>query len=282
MTSTSPRPPSLPGSQPQSPAPKFAGLAASSVPPNVDSTSLSLPPNPPHQAYSTDLTTSHQQPFQPFFTLIADTSSSTTYHPRQIHYLFSDDDTEILTNACLDSSVPPHPNEADPISPSSSREHPPTAKLKSRSKQPRSNVPKERENRVLVLDVDESGSLITKAHSLTPSWQILSTTLAPAPTWEAPNTSQTEGANSNGGMMLRVEGTDGSDIGREHRNVGLGIDGGAVEEEDFGTLMAEFDERMRLLRTIVEAGGGFVDQDVNRADKEDEETVQLQVEEPKE
>ncbi|KAL4892855.1 hypothetical protein BDV59DRAFT_178812 [Aspergillus ambiguus] len=41
-------------------------------------------------------------PFQPFFTLIEDSSSSEYYHPT-VHYIFSDDDTDIVTEAALRS-----------------------------------------------------------------------------------------------------------------------------------------------------------------------------------
>ncbi|PWY77038.1 hypothetical protein BO70DRAFT_70977 [Aspergillus heteromorphus CBS 117.55] len=41
-----------------------------------------------------------QPPFQPFFTLIEDAHSSEYHHPT-IHYIFSDDDTDIITEAAL-------------------------------------------------------------------------------------------------------------------------------------------------------------------------------------
>jgi hypothetical protein len=41
-------------------------------------------------------------PFQPFFTLIEDSNTSEYYHPT-VHYIFSDDDTDIVTEAALRS-----------------------------------------------------------------------------------------------------------------------------------------------------------------------------------
>ncbi|KAA8645378.1 hypothetical protein EYZ11_000400 [Aspergillus tanneri] len=43
-----------------------------------------------------------QPPFQPFFTLIEDANTTEYYHPT-VHYIFSDDDTDILTEAALRS-----------------------------------------------------------------------------------------------------------------------------------------------------------------------------------
>ncbi|OJJ34482.1 hypothetical protein ASPWEDRAFT_29623 [Aspergillus wentii DTO 134E9] len=45
---------------------------------------------------------SSQQQFQPFFTLIEDAASSEYYHPT-VHYIFSDDDADIVTEAALRS-----------------------------------------------------------------------------------------------------------------------------------------------------------------------------------
>ncbi|RDW87125.1 uncharacterized protein DSM5745_03767 [Aspergillus mulundensis] len=48
---------------------------------------------------------------QPFFTLIEDTHTSEYYHPT-VHYIFSDDDTDIVTEAALRSLEPEH--DVDP------------------------------------------------------------------------------------------------------------------------------------------------------------------------
>jgi hypothetical protein len=46
--------------------------------------------------------TTTNPPFQPFFTLIEDAHTSEYYHPT-VHYIFSDDDTDIVTEAALRS-----------------------------------------------------------------------------------------------------------------------------------------------------------------------------------
>lgn len=56
-----------------------------------------------HAADTTALDTAQpDQPFQPFFTLIRDTVTNEHYHP-VVHYIFADDDTDVLTEAACRS-----------------------------------------------------------------------------------------------------------------------------------------------------------------------------------
>ncbi|KAI9045915.1 uncharacterized protein KD926_005858 [Aspergillus affinis] len=76
----------------------------------LESTTTHDPPldNPPSQTHQGDghhdFPPQHHQPppFQPFFTLIEDANTSEYYHPT-VHYIFSDDDTDIVTEAALRS-----------------------------------------------------------------------------------------------------------------------------------------------------------------------------------
>lgn len=54
----------------------------------------------PHDATDHHIDTYPPSSFQPFFTLIEDENSSEYYHPT-VHYIFSDDDAEIVTEAAL-------------------------------------------------------------------------------------------------------------------------------------------------------------------------------------
>lgn len=198
--------------------------------------------------HDTNLTDSQRPPFQQFFTLVLDTSNSTTHHPRQIHYIFSDDDPELLTAACLDSlqNVPSPYNSAI-----SSRQ---AADVESRRAQKQTKrEPVRRENRVLLLDTDASGTQIVSAHSLTPNWQILNTSLVPAPTWDGDAGTEGEGAT---GMMLKIEGTAIEQIESE-RNISSVGSGAHVSEDDFHNLLTSFDEKMRILRNVLESGAIF-------------------------
>jgi len=226
-------------------------------------------------------------PFQPFFTLISDAGTSATYHPREINYLFSDDDHEVLTSTLL-STLSSSSTAASEItqknttkSKRSNKKTRPnrTGKGKGREKEStgssqasnmqsgeQSGLGSGQEQRVLLLDLDDSGMEIKKACSLSPNWQILETSLRAAPTWEG------TGDGDDAGMMLRIEGTDGGfersqdqkkmDKGKgiadsnERESVGTVVDErSGMAEVDFQALMVEFDDRMKLLRTVVEVGG---------------------------
>jgi hypothetical protein len=77
--------------------------------------------------------------------------------------------------------------------------------------------------------------------------------------------------------MLRISGTDGSKsnvatgvglaIGRDDQGEGKGTGKGAsaeLTEADFQALMHDFDQKMKVLRTVVEAGN-----DVGRSGEQD-------------
>lgn len=49
-----------------------------------------------------DIPTGHHSQFQPFFTLVEDANTGEYHHPT-VHYIFSDDDTDILTEAAVRS-----------------------------------------------------------------------------------------------------------------------------------------------------------------------------------
>lgn len=111
--------------------------------------------------------------FRPFFTLIEDEAGE--HHHPTVHYVFTDDeDTDILTNAALqtlnDSEQPQEHDEAD--------------------------------ERFVVLDIDPTGKEVLSAKSLSPEWQSLKTHISPAPSW---------GGNEEGddrGLMLRISGQE--------------------------------------------------------------------------
>lgn len=49
-----------------------------------------------------DIPANHHLPFQPFFTLVEDANTGEYHHPT-VHYIFSDDDTDIVTEAAVRS-----------------------------------------------------------------------------------------------------------------------------------------------------------------------------------
>jgi len=206
------------------------------------------------QASTTQKEIPTRPPFQPFFTLISDAATSTTHHPQQVHYLFEDDDTELLTAACLQAVDAEDAYEASSKSPleqplAASSPPDPTAAAAAQRLDRRVQ-----ENRILVLDVDASGTKIVRAHSLTPNWQILSTSLSPAPTWDTPAQG---GSSEEHNMMLRIEGAEAlEEVKLAGKTKGLRDQEGnaAASEEELLSLMQDFEERMKILRKVVESG----------------------------
>ena len=117
-------------------------------------------------------------PFSSFFTLIEDAHSATTHHPK-VHYIFSDDDSDLLTDAALHI----HDSQA--------------SKSSSRTQSQQQSV----NERYIVVTLDATGTGVESAHSLTGDWQVLSTEIGMAPTLE--------GEGEKEGLMLRIEGTEG-------------------------------------------------------------------------
>lgn len=223
-------------------------------------------------------------PFQAFFTLIEDAHTAEYHHPT-VHYIFSDDDTDIVTEAALRSL------EAQQDAQAAKREQP--RRQEENDEDGKSTllpppVPGVREN-YIVLDVEpttatkpasdpskmtpESGSgkqalsasptpasesahpsskaapasqqfRVTSAKSFSPTWQVLSSEMVPAPTFDNGNSGDTPGH----GLMLKIHGTAGIpyDTGKEKP------DGGARKLEE---MMDQFAKRMRELQMVIDAAG---------------------------
>lgn len=214
--------------------------------------------------------------FSPFFTLVDDVTRSSTHHPVNVRYIFSDDDQDVLTSACLASIPGPSSQSSSDFSTRSSSSSSTTSREQtSKSQIKLSRDIREPEHRTLLLDLDETGTAITSAHSLSSSWQILSTNLTPAPTWEASPTADEEAIPAR--FMLRIEGTQGKG-GRREREKASGKpkeEGGDVRTEDFQALVEDFQTRMKVLRTVMEAGDKRLGKPENsREDEEDGEKDQ--------
>ena len=100
--------------------------------------------------------------------------------------------------------------------------------------------------RTILIDLDETGTHITSAQSLNSSWQVMNTSLGAAPTWEEGPSA--DGRPATARYMLNIEGLSGikPQLGAPQ--------GREVTGEDFKALADEFDKRMAMLRTVVEAG----------------------------
>lgn len=188
--------------------------------------------------------------FSPFYTLITDTTSSAIHHPLNVHYVFSDDDKDIVANACLVALPGSSSQTSSGISArsvSSSLDQSNTNNRQHKKNSPSSSrLP---EHRTIIIDLDATGTQVTSAQSLSNAWQVLSTNITPAPTWnERPGGKEDDAAAR---YMLRVEGVNSKDWRQD--NI-LKHKGKAIGANDFNALAEDFKAKMKMLSTIVDAG----------------------------
>ncbi|MCJ1251148.1 hypothetical protein MMC30_008379 [Trapelia coarctata] len=241
-TSSSSTPSLLPSALPKNPSQDsvatelppstiFAGKPGSAAP-----TSGSV--DPTHVAS----TSAAPPPFTPFFTLITDAHSSTTHHPG-VHYIFSDDDSEVITEAAL------RIHDAGNTSTSSSTRNPHSRSDSSAARHPQKSGGKDAGvvERYIVVELGESGADVKGASSLTGDWAVLSTSVGKAPTLEG-GSAEGEGEK---GLLLRIEGMEGlGEVGEGERGYKVGEGERGLEE-----LVEVFERRMGELKGVVEGGG---------------------------
>lgn len=231
-----------------------------------------------------------QQPpnFSPFFTLIHDPSTGSTIHPSRVHYLFADDDaSDLLTSACIRSlshpvAVPPTAESPPPSvasskhlassttsSSSSTRRVSRTHKTEKGKSKKASGAAGEREERVLIIDMNETGDGVVSAASLSSEWQVVNAEVCNAPTFGGSEQSGDEDDNEAKKLMLRVEGVG---VGAEE-GVHIGASGwrrGDREkegdegpgEDEMLAIMESFDRKMAILRKIVGQDIGLTAEEV--------------------
>ncbi|KAF2753027.1 hypothetical protein EJ05DRAFT_230454 [Pseudovirgaria hyperparasitica] len=137
--------------------------------------------------------------FAPFFTVIEDTATGEHYHP-SVHYIFSDDDQEIITAAAMrelgydDSHDEP---QEDDRSDATITILPPTQ-------------PGVKE-RYLLLDISPDGQTVAETQSMSRDWQVTDTDVCAAPTWDA------DSGSGNSALMLKIGGVEISHSDAESR-----------------------------------------------------------------
>ena len=129
--------------------------------------------------------------FAPFYTIVEDASTGEHHHPT-VHYIFSDDDPDILASTSL--AAVENPSSRTILSSQSSAS--PQKASPSGSAAPQRTAPGEQ---YIIVDLDSDGQTVTGVQSLSADWQVTSSTIKPAPTWD-------EEAGSDA-LMLRIEGT---------------------------------------------------------------------------
>ena len=184
-------------------------------------------------------------PFAPIYTLVTNTSTRSTHHPH-VHYIFSDDDPDILSQALAQQ----HELNVDE-STSDAKSH----------------------NRTVLLDVEpdaDGGYKVSWASSLSPSWAVVDAQLS-----RITPPSEAAGANTNGSannpqksdrLMLRIDGIEAASAGTESElrlssRSGQGSGSGSSlgssqrdrDNESYPSLVDEFERRMATLRKMVDS-----------------------------
>jgi hypothetical protein len=207
--------------------------------------------------------------FQPFFTLIEDTLTRTHHHPT-VHYIFADDDTDIVSEAACRSLA-----QDDPLMTTATRLAGAVASLRQQELEAESDqepsrlppaTPGVREH-YLLLDVQPIGSEntttsyeVTRAHSLSAEWQVTSTAVSNAPTIDAVD----DGGEGADGLMLRIEGrgvvtSDDDDDGKAKVS---------KEKETLEEMIRRFETDLADIKRAIGAGGSVIDEQEEVGDRD--------------
>jgi hypothetical protein len=192
--------------------------------------------------------------FASFFTLVEDVRTGTAHNPT-VHYIFTDDEGDGLTDTLFRLNSPHSVSAATSrtvtrkitgasSSSETSRNRGPALSAEAGEQGGSSSIPPR--ERAIVVTLSEDGRSVATAHSLTSDWQVLGADITAAPTLHGDDL---EGET--GGLMLRVSGTEGipADV--------PGNGPGGAADEDVVSLEAaveRYRERMEELRRVVEAG----------------------------
>lgn len=127
-----------------------------------------------------------------------------------------------------------------------------------------------REERVVIVDINESGDGIVSTSSLSSSWQIINAEIANAPTFNNDSDGETGAEEGERGLMLKIEGVvvetgeEMGNSGEKRKGKGAG-ESSVMGEEEMQALLEGFDRKMGILRKIVAVGESW---DLARKDKE--------------
>lgn len=232
MADPSPEPPS-----PAASAAAAANAAAAAVPDGLpelaDQHHDEAPEQPP-------------APFAPIYSLVTNQSTRTTHHPH-VHYIFSDDDPDLLSQALAQQQEANTHESATETAPA---------------------------NRAVLLDLAsdlEGGYRVASASSLSPAWAVLDAQLSrisPPPSDGGSGGGHVhESPKKPDRLMLRIEGIEAGSAGSEgelrlsdRSAPGSGATSSSSimqrdkgEGEDYAQLVDEFEKRMSMLRKVVEA-----------------------------
>lgn len=238
---------------PEPPSPAASATAAAAA--TTAHAAVALADHPPELAgphHDDEAPEQPPAPFAPIYSLVTNQSTRTTHHPH-VHYIFSDDDPDLLSQALAQQQEANALESATETAPAS---------------------------RAVLLDLAadlDGGYRVAAASSLSPAWAVLDAQLSrispPASDGGSASASASghvrESPRKPDRLMLRIEGIEADDGGAagsegelrlSDRSAGAGASGsGSVqrdhkgEGEDYAQLVDEFEKRMSMLRKVVEA-----------------------------
>ncbi|PVH95884.1 hypothetical protein DM02DRAFT_675184 [Periconia macrospinosa] len=209
--STSPDPSRLSPIPPKAPSPRSPPVAQLEDPPSP----THEPRHPPQQAddpaFGDDDEIPYPEPgsehtllpppnFNPFFTIVEDSTTGEHHHPF-VHYVFADDDPAIVTAAAMrsmgldDTKFLPRPEGAER---EESDEEGQGQEHESVIESPLPPPLIGGKEHYLLIDVGNDGHTIVNAQSMSPDWQITKTNVRTAPSFDQ--------SEPNQGYMLQIEG----------------------------------------------------------------------------
>ncbi|KAE8447061.1 hypothetical protein EG329_011196 [Mollisiaceae sp. DMI_Dod_QoI] len=122
---------------------------------------------------------------------------------------------------------------------------------------------REREERIVIVDINDTGESIKSVSSLSKDWQVLGASIDNAPTWDGAADGEDTSRNAAGGLMLRIEGvsidaSSTTDFPTSQRLKGKVTEAkepleesGTIGEEEMQGLLEGFDRKMAVLRRVV-------------------------------
>lgn len=186
--------------------------AEDSYPELEDHITLQPPPPPPHPPAG----------LKPYFTLLEDRITGEQHHPT-VHYIFADDDPDLLTNAALETLLhtPHHHQQQQPDAEVASTE------------------------RFMLVDMSADGQDIVSTSSLSADWQSFESSLAQAPSWGNDSASTQ--------LMLRISGQGSLPVLRRGR-------GDQRRMDDVAGLTRLLDDVQMDLESVVVGNAGHTTQ----------------------
>lgn len=207
-------------------------------------------------------------PFQPLFTLVTDSTTGATHHAR-VHYIFSDDEPDLLTDALGQYSSQQQQQTASSSSGSTSaKPAPPTtdrAILLDLVPKPSANDPSISSSAAAAAAA-APGYEVAWASSLSADWAVVSAKVNPmsADDNDTADMTTTPARDAHGALMLRIEGVDLSSPAprrtmrsKASAELSSGSSSGVgqpAHQEEYSAIVDEFDKRMVVLRKVLDAG----------------------------